>query len=172
VRAGGPSGDPVPFEPLHVRRLVTGVDGSGRSGVLSDGDAPTADFGARAAGMQVVELWQTGSTPPDLTGGDAAATPHGLEPPPGGCNWRLVVFPDRYDPDFLVRTDTLDLMYIVSGQVIVDVGDDATSMVEVRLGTGDAIVALGNVHHWRNPGPGPCVAVATMVSALDPAVGR
>ena len=92
---------------FEVRRIVSGHNAQGKSIFIMDGNVGTPPGRRSSAGTSVVELWQTGSTPPDLTGSDATAAPHGLEPPAGGCNWRVVVFPEAYDPDFLVRTDTM-----------------------------------------------------------------
>ncbi len=152
--------------PIVVRRVVTGIDSSGHSVVLSDGEAPQVVGDGTEQGYQIIEMWQTQATPPDLSGEDLSGLPYELEPVAGGAHWRIVVWPERDEPGHVHRTDTLDMLYIVSGQVILGVGDDAESMKEVHLGTGDAIVALANVHCWRNPGPGRCVAVATMVSSL------
>ena len=151
--------------PVTVRRVVTGMDSSGRSVILAQDEAPSVVHD-EASGYQLIEMWQTRSTPPALTGEDLSGTPFELEPVAGGIHWRIVVWPERDEPGLIHRTDTLDMLYILSGQIVLGVGDDAGSMREVHLQAGDAVVALANVHCWRNPGPGRCTAVATMVSSL------
>jgi len=147
--------------------VVTGVDRSGRSVILADGEAPTVmPEGPDYVGYQIVELWKTRTTPPDLSGEDFTAEPFELDPVPGGVNWRVTVWPPVEVRSRIHKTDTVDLVYILSGTVYVGVGDDETSLVETLLSPGDSIVALGNMHSWRNPGPDPCVAVATMVSSI------
>jgi hypothetical protein len=155
---------PTPFAPVRVRRVVTAM--SGGSVILSDGDAPTVANGEGRFGTHVVEMWQTRSTPPSLSGEDLSALAHQTEPVPGGIHWRIVTFPERDAPGYLHRTNSVDLLYIISGQIILSVGDDEDSLTDSTLTAGDAVVALGNLHAWRNAGPGPCVTVVTMVSSL------
>jgi hypothetical protein len=161
-----PSSFNTSTDPVRVRRVVTGIDPSGHSVIFSDGQAPQVAGDSDELGYQIIEMWQTQATPPDLSGEDLSGLPYELEPVPGGVHWRLVVWPERDVPGHVHRTDTLDMLYILSGQVVLGVGDDAESMHDVQLSAGDAVVALANVHCWRNPGPGRCVALATMVSSL------
>jgi hypothetical protein len=154
---------PGPGEPGYVRRVVTGSDASGRGVVLSDGPAPMVL--SNASGYRMVEMWATEHTPPDMSGEDISARPFELEPPAGGMHWRLVVWPVSHEWGKVHRTDTLDLLHIISGECTLGVGDEEKHEV-VRLRAGDSIVALGNVHFWRNTGTTSCTAVATMVSSL------
>ncbi len=59
-------------------------------------------------------------------------------------------------------TDTLDLVYVASGRVVLDLGGE-----ERVLEAGEAVIQRGNRHAWRNDGPEPCVLVITMLGA-DP----
>jgi quercetin dioxygenase-like cupin family protein len=162
--------DDTPWSPtLQARRVVTGVDPSGRSVVLSDGAAPMVLGaepelrGTEYEGFEIIELWQTQATPPDLSGDDLSTLPFELDPVPGGVHWRLVAWPPM-PRGRIHKTDTVDLMYILSGEIYLGVGDDEESLVETLLRPGDSVVALANVHSWRNAGPAPCVAVSTMLS--------
>ena len=49
---------------MPVRRIVTGIDGNGRSVIVSDGPTPThVDLGS----AELDELWIKDSAPPDPT---------------------------------------------------------------------------------------------------------
>lgn len=146
-----------------VRRVVTGTDASGKAVVVSDGPAPVVI--SNFSGYRIVEMWATDRTPPDLSGADISDLPFELEPPAGGLHWRLINWPVSEQQGRWHSTDTLDLLYILTGEISLGVGSEDES-VEVHLKAGDAVVALGNVHKWFNPGPDVCSAVATMVSAL------
>lgn len=150
-------------DPGNVRRVVTGTDPSGRAVVLSDGPAPVPI--QDDSGYRMVQLWRTHATPPDLGGEDLTTLPYQLEPPAGGAHFRVVVWPPTKERGRVHSTDTLDVLYIVSGAITLGVGD-AESGTDVSLVAGDCVVALANVHSWHNTGPEPCVAVASMVSAL------
>jgi mannose-6-phosphate isomerase-like protein (cupin superfamily) len=160
-----PADRPVlePGDPGRVRRVVTGTDASGKAVVLSDGPAPVHI--ANDKGYRMVSIWATDRTPPDAGGEDLSQKPYQLEPPAGGAHFRIVVWPEDDRPGRVHSTETLDVLYILSGRVVLTVGE-GTSAQDVSLSAGDSVVALGNVHAWRNPGPGPCVAVASMLSFL------
>jgi len=142
------------------RRIVTTTDASGRSAVESDG-APSAP------GPRLTVLWEA-RTPvdhDDMGGDPGAAT--GL-PDPGTARFVRLVLPaggaDAGDPGALSvplhRTDTLDLLYVASGEV-----DLVLESGRVHLAAGDHLVMQGDVHGWRTTGPDDCVLVAVMLGA-------
>ena len=49
------------------------------------------------------------------------------------------------------RTDTIDMLYVASGQIVLSLDDGA----EVTLSAGDTVVQNGTRHAWRNPGLNP-----------------
>ena len=49
------------------------------------------------------------------------------------------------------RTDTIDMLYVASGQIVLSLDDGA----EVTLSAGDTVVQNGTRHAWRNPGLSP-----------------
>ena len=67
----------------------------------------------------------------------------------------------------LHRTDTVDLILVLSGETWLEVGGQ-----EVRLGPGDCVVQGGVEHAWSNRGDGPCVICAVMISARLPSTAR
>jgi mannose-6-phosphate isomerase-like protein (cupin superfamily) len=151
---------------VTVRRVVTGVDASGRSVVNSDGPAPVVvENGPN--GFRLIGLWSTDGTPPALSGEDLAGPPYVLEPPPGGCHWRLIVWQPAASAGHVHATDTVDLMYIISGEQILTVGE-GDSAEQVHLRAGDCAILRATVHSWHNPGTVPCVALGTMLSAKQP----
>jgi mannose-6-phosphate isomerase-like protein (cupin superfamily) len=94
--------------------------------------------------------------PPAYGGGDALDLDEIARKLPG--------LAETLDPDEpgMHTTATLDLVYVASGRVVLDLGGE-----ERTLEAGDAVVQRGNRHAWRNDGPEPCVLVITMLGA-DP----
>lgn len=58
-------------------------------------------------------------------------------------------------------TDTVDLVYVLSGEIVLDLGDGET----VALKAGDSLVQNGARHVWRNPGSVPCTFLAVLIGA-------
>ncbi|MEE8362535.1 MAG: cupin domain-containing protein [Dehalococcoidia bacterium] len=171
---------------MRVRRIVTGNDTEGRSEVVSDGFSP-GHFDLITDEFDV--LWQTDSTPPDLSG---TRDPADVErfaqlPPPGGINWVVLRVPpqaqadtvDRTSPEFaeaMARfdtggteepggagwhtTNTLDFVTVVSGRIDLELDDGVH-----HLGPGDCVVQRGTRHRWVNPYDQPCVMTGVLISA-------
>lgn len=148
-----------------MRRVVTGRDSSGRSTVLVDGP-PTAVFGISGEDADhlviksipdipgalperqtaVAELWATANAPatredPDLT--------ENLESfrsvlPGTGFTWRYSKWGRGVESGFHT-TETLDLIFVVSGRIELLLDDDQV----VALDTGDSVVIPGLRHAWR-----------------------
>jgi mannose-6-phosphate isomerase-like protein (cupin superfamily) len=75
----------------------------------------------------------------------------------------LAALPEPDNPS-MHTTDTVDFDYVVSGRVLVELDDGATT----ELGPGDSLVLNGTRHGWRNPFDEPCVLVTVMVGATRP----
>jgi mannose-6-phosphate isomerase-like protein (cupin superfamily) len=137
---------------MPIRRIVTGVDADGRSQVASDGPA--------SGSAAYAELWP----------GAAGAR---LEPEPGGSSWRVFDLP----PDEVVaayleaqghadagdgfhRTDTLDYVMILDGEITLELDRGA-----VTLRSGDCVVQQGTRHAWRNRSGRPVKLAVVMISA-------
>jgi hypothetical protein len=112
-------------------------------------------------------LWEA-LTPVDhgAMGGDPGEGRTRL-PAPGAARFVRLVLPGRassQDPEALDiplhRTDTLDLIYVGSGEV-----DLVLTSGPVRLRPGDYLVVQGDVHGWRTAGTDSCVMVAVMLGA-------
>jgi len=143
------------------RRVVTGVDPSGKSTVVSDGSVPTK--GTWAEGGEAADLWFLSSVPVDLTDSRdpiAGSSVGGhFPPPPGGVT--AMIF--TWQPGFsfqMHRTATIDFIIIVSGrlELLLDSG-------KTIVGPGDCVVQRGTRHGWRVAGSEPCTFAAIGVGA-------
>jgi len=144
------------------RRIVTGVNQAGRSGVVTDGPAPTS---------WCTELWATSADKP--LGFDPPEIKPTLMPPSKGTRWRVVDLP----PDSAVRqsvrtsavegvsedgwhtTNTVDYVLILEGDITLELDDG-----KVELHAGDCVVQRATNHRWRNHGTRPARMVAVMIS--------
>lgn len=59
------------------------------------------------------------------------------------------------------QSNTIDLVYVLSGEAVVDLDDGKT----VRLSAGDSLVQNGVRHNWHNPETEPLVLLMTMIGA-------
>jgi hypothetical protein len=155
--------------PGKVRRIVTGVNGAGRSYIVSDRTFPAGEV---APGQPVrVGLWATGAAPSSNEGIDDPV-PDGviLRTPPaqkGGSVIRITdIAPDsahaasaedlrrrgcKTTPDRSARhpgfhaTDTIDYAICLEGEVwaVLDEG-------ETLMRPGDVLIQRGTHHAWSN----------------------
>jgi hypothetical protein len=170
--------------PGKVRRIVTGVNGAGRSYIVSDTRLPTTDV---APGHPVrVGLWTTDSARPSNTG-NQDPVPDGviLRTPPahrGGSVIRVTdIPPDKahaYDPDNLRQrgckttpdrsarhpgfhaTDTVDYAICLEGEVWAVLDEDETLMRP-----GDVLIQRGTYHAWSNRSDGICRMLFVLIDA-------
>ena len=145
-----------------IRRVVTGHAADGRSTFLFDSEvqaSPTSD------GVCIAELWATSESPAsNASSGDAARRSHSLLPDPSGTLLRIFeVAPQAPDTDLgFHTTDTVDYIYVISGEIHALVEDG-----EVLLREGDVLVQRGTHHAWSNRSGAPCRMVAVMIDARD-----
>jgi mannose-6-phosphate isomerase-like protein (cupin superfamily) len=172
------------MQPRSVRRVVTGVDASGRAVVVAD--APVEDTLVMAErGVAFSEIWRIASVPVlvDAWGDRDPEVPITIPPVPGGVNFRVVQF-DPYDQtdvdgraafetmgtgDAYVegarhpamhRTDTVDFAVVLDGSITMLLDDD-----DVDLETGDMVIQRGTNHAWDNRGTAPCRVAFVLVDA-------
>jgi hypothetical protein len=79
-----------------VRRVVTGHDERGRSGVVSDDDADAVEYGGAGGVFHVV--WGRDDVAHFPDGGDQTRW-HGSSPPPGGCRFAVFELPPGEEND-------------------------------------------------------------------------
>jgi mannose-6-phosphate isomerase-like protein (cupin superfamily) len=142
------------------RRVVTGVNASGKSVVVSDGRVPTegrwSDGGANGA-----DLWCLNQVPVDLSDSrDPIKGYKGQEwPPEGGAIARTGTWPPGFQFQ-MHRSATIDFLFVISGRIelLLDEGS-------VTLGPGDCCVQRGTNHGWRVVGNQPCTWGGVLLAA-------
>jgi hypothetical protein len=169
-------GDALTSEPRPIRRVVTGNDEYGRSGVLFDSAAPNVNPGAISRGTCMTDVWVYQTAPAS----DDGNLPFHFEPPAAGGHrghLRIVqsnVKPADYDaakdPAFKPLGPTRlrpDGAWDRGGQnwfsspvhksATVDYGillkGERTLLLDrgnVTMKAGDVVVQLGNWHGWTN----------------------
>lgn len=142
-----------------ARRVVTGVDGEGRHVITEDGEAPNTIVTATVSVSEV--FWQDGPNPSISIEPDNLGFGFALEPPPGGASARVIRMPgipEGADPDTtwlrvsgddpsnpgMHATDTLDLMVVLEGSVVMGLEDG-----ERVIGAGEFVIQRGTLHRWR-----------------------
>jgi quercetin dioxygenase-like cupin family protein len=125
--------------------LITGVDASGKSCVVSQDEVAMNPIGP---GFAVgIPYATTSSPPPARPAGAADLIDQHL--PPGFARWMVVDY-DSHAETPMHHTDTLDLETVLSGSVDL-VLDDGVH----HLNEGDMVVMTGVDHAWK-AGPEGC----------------
>lgn len=169
--------------PAQARRVVTGLDGEGRSTIISDGEIST--WVRRPTGTVVMDIWRAESLPTRTEDAPVEGGEPVLALDPTAVAVRLAVFPpdDEVDaasaaayeaamlqiygeqgggPSAAVagmhRTDTVDVVTVVEGEIWVVLENG-----ETLLRAGDCLVQRGTRHAWQNRSDRPCVLATTML---------
>lgn len=177
-----------------TRRVVTFVDDAGRSRISADQAAPRVMDFVETPGLRSSILWATDSTPRlgGEPVDPALGLTNGL-PVPGGSVFMTLTLPpdavyaspgfnpikavaeqraamagvvDLMEPDApgFHRTDTLDYVIVLAGEVWLAVDDE-----EVCLATGDIVVQIGARHAWQNRSSQPATLAVVLLGATPPA---
>ncbi|MEM7540668.1 MAG: cupin domain-containing protein [Pseudomonadota bacterium] len=170
----------------NPRRVVTGHDANGRARVASDGEVESIEF---ASGTIMTKLWG-GEGPPHYPDAGTEPAYHDFFPNNGGFRFvHFSVPPDtqreaaavdvqddiaftekhlpgiidtfRGDKPGMHRSETIDMIYVVSGACRLEL-DDAES---VLVRAGDTIIQSGTMHRWRNPYDEICHLVGFLTGA-------
>jgi mannose-6-phosphate isomerase-like protein (cupin superfamily) len=143
--------------PLHIRRVVTGHDDSGRAVVTID--EVSRNVISRRPRHESCVIWSTGSFPSDNSSSlDGGARPI-ASTDPNGSVFRIV----EYAPGVAARnhrTDSIDYAVVMAGEIDMDIDG-----VTVHLRQGDVMVQRGTIHNWSNRGPVPCVIAFVLIAA-------
>lgn len=165
---------------FRVRRVVTGAE----AGVAEDG-VPAVTVASRS-GHGLSELLWFAKPPRDAgeDGGDPPDGKRGTFPESGAAACRLIRFPgiaagtaedDAWlrvpgdDPAMpgMHRSETLDLMVVVDGEILLGLDTG-----EYALRPGDAVIQRGTRHRWRVLGESPCTFLSVLLSPeVEPRTG-
>jgi quercetin dioxygenase-like cupin family protein len=166
----------MPFFP--VRRVVTGFDPDGREVFTHDGAAPnTVDIDP--VGVSEL-LWCSSDRVHVADDPDRTEPGFPLEPPAGGSSVRVIrmggippgtdhddtwlrVDGDDADRPGMHATDTLDLMVVLDGAVVLGLDDGS----ERTLTAGDHVVQRGTLHRWRPADHRGWTYMVAMLRPLD-----
>ncbi|MGH7666207.1 MAG: cupin domain-containing protein [Candidatus Dormibacteria bacterium] len=142
-----------------VRRVVTGVDATGKSVVVMDGNC---ECQAVEDQYVSVDLWAFRLPAPTQGSVDVPSVAD-IDPAPSEVIWRRFTLGPGERIDFH-STETVDLMSVESGEItlVLEVGEP------VKLRPGDCVVQRGTRHGWVNDGPDPCVLLGVMASTVGP----
>ncbi len=156
-----PEGATPPLPP--IRRIVTTHEAAGRAMIMLDGPAPRREF--RGRGNVMTLLWGTDEAPAEIwTAEDFGLRNNEIEPPPGGSWFRVIDYPPGMSGR-MHRTDTLDYVVCMAGEIDMELDDGAM----VHMGAGDVMIQQGTNHSWINSGTGPCRIAFVLIDAkLNP----
>ncbi len=173
-----------------IRRVVTGNDAEGKSGVLWDSAAPNANAGPIRPGTGMTDVWVYQECPSVITGDkDYGNLPFSFEPPEDGGHLRIVQSPGNvpgYDP---AKDPTAVPLHEprqrpggtwdkggangfsspVHKSETLDYGivleGERVLLLddgEYIMNPGDVVVQIGNWHGWCNPRIGSLMAFVMM----------
>lgn len=152
------------------RRVVTGYK-SGKSCIIDD--APVKNVSEHMPGLIISDIWTTNTMPVELN--NTIEIENSLFPntPSNGSYFRYVVIPpdtelEKHIPQmksndihpFMHKTNTLDYIIILSGELYLIVEDG-----ETLLKAGDIVIQQGNNHAWSNRSDKPCIQLAILLDA-------
>ena len=155
----------VPVRKLpQIRRIVTGHDAEGKGVVWIDGPATNQKFPEPEVTSTL--MWVTDETPADFAADlDAGERILGTAPPAGGTRFCVIEFQPG-NKSHLHRTDTIDYVICMSGEIDMDM-DDTT----VYMRAGDIMVQRGTGHSWVNRGTEPARLAFVLVDGKPKRVG-
>ena len=143
------------------RRVVTTHDANGRATVWIDAEATNHKFPDEKVSSTL--MWSTIATPTSLLGEeDEGARILGSAPPAGGSRFTMMEFQPGNTLHGLHRTDTVDYVICVSGQI--DMFLDESRFVTLRAG--DVLIQRGTYHAWVNRSDKPCRLAVVLIDAL------
>lgn len=168
---------------LHmIRRVVAGLDSSGRSTIVSDG-APSDIFPSSAFPAHAVTLlWDAGTLPTTNDGETPPAKGKEFRLAEGGARLLLWEYPplrdipheqrsaflanpiglpiDNRDHPGFHATQSLDWLIVLRGELTV-----ILEKTETILHPGELFIDRGVVHAWENRGTVPTIAIVANLDA-------
>ena len=180
------AGEPPKGSIRPLRRIVTGSDARGRSGVLHDSETP--NFFPRPTGTCFYELWTLDRVPAGIAGNadaGAAGRPFAHSPPAAGAHWRITHSPAKRvevaskeelakldaenstggtqrlagaRAEGMHRTPSIDYAVCLEGERHLVLEDS-----DVLIRKGDVVIQLGNWHSWENRSDVPVLMSYVMI---------
>jgi hypothetical protein len=163
---------------VRVRRLVTGLDGEGRSTIVMEDVAEHATVGHDTPTYVATQLWRTETAPADNTGpvvdpydtdaqlsvgpSEVGTIFRTLELPPDK-DWRFDAEGNELRPLAFHTTRSVDYAIVLRGEIWAVL--DAT---EVRMTAGDVLVQRGTRHAWANRSDEPCLLAFVLIGGNLP----
>lgn len=142
------------------RRVITGLDGQGRSTVLVDG--PLHSLGGS------LMAWRTESLPADnAVQHDVAPVQFDFELMHAGGSMFMVMDFAPGMGEFWHATDTLEYIAMLHGEIVFQ-----TETGDVTLRAGDVLADRGILHSWRNDSGEVARAAIVILPALPVGKGR
>ena len=160
-------------QPSPVRRVVTGIDASGRARIVEDGLAAAVKTVPARPGFRVTNVWATHGSPAPIGDPDRIGEVQGVLPPANGTVVRIIDFPpEAKDPAERERaarasfanlfpdaahhpeggphpamheTETVDYAIVMSGEIVAIMDEG-----ETVLRSGDVLIQRGTNHAWSN----------------------
>ena len=148
---------------LHVRRVITGHDASGKAIVKIDEVSKNVTSGR--PGATACNIWTTEGFPAN---NDLAADEGQRKVATtltNGTIFRVIEFA----PGLAARnhrTDSIDYIVVISGEIDMELDDTL-----VHLEAGDVMVQRGTIHNWVNRGTAPCVLAVILIDAKSVEAG-
>jgi quercetin dioxygenase-like cupin family protein len=146
------------------KRVVAGLNSRGKSAVTAIGPAQANDFdwgGSSQEPSWGADIWTVVHDPVRVFAG-AELEEWGGDPPPAGAVFRMVNIPPHAGFE-LHRTDTIDFVVVLSGEVWLTLEDG-----EVHLSPHDCVVTTGVLHGWENRDDAPCLICGVLLSTRIP----
>ena len=156
-----------------VRRIVTGINGAGRSCIIEDGVSPAMLLMPGREGYRNNNIWRTTQSPAPVAAADGVLEHHGVLPPPRGSVFRVIDIPPEHpDPAEARRqtaavfaamfpdaqhdasdarhpgmhtTNTVDYAIVLQGELVAILEEGETVMR-----AGDILIQRGTHHAWAN----------------------
>lgn len=178
----------------QVRRVLTAIDGEGRSHIAADGPSPAA-FALPGSPFRSDNIWCTGPAPAPIEATDTIAEHKGVLPPTGGTVLRVIDFPPQTgsraeqaalaaqvfallypDADHhagsersagMHTTDTVDYAIVLQGEIWAVMDRD-----ETLLKAGDILIQRGTSHSWENRGAAMARVAFVLIDGTRGGVSR
>lgn len=140
-----------------TRRIVTGHDENGKAVVWMDG--PATNHKMPGEKVRSTLLWVTDGTPARWqVDEDFGFFKVGTAPPTNGSRFAMIEFQPGNELHGLHRTDTVDYVICISGEIDMEMDDSC-----VKMKAGDVMVQLGTNHAWVNRGTIPAKVAFVLI---------